>query len=330
MRTLSIIQPGLSSTVQDLGRPGHSAMGIAPAGAADRLSLRIGNRLLGNAESAAAIEMTLTGEIIEVEAGAVVCLAGAAAPDARIEREGTARRLDAWTPTPVRAGSIIRIGPLRGGARALLCFDGGIDTPAVLGSRSAHTPSGIGGGPLSAGTELALGDPVRGLQLAPLESRLRAQVREMLDRTTLRITPGAQHDRFAPGAIEGITASGFTVGDRSDRMGLRLLGSPVEPPAGSIRSEGVVTGCIQIPPGGEPIALLVDRPATGGYPVIACVIRADLPALGQRRPRDTIRFEWADRPAAIQAASEQERLVRSVPLPRPSPRASEQQHQQQQ
>jgi len=319
--TLRIDQPGLCSTVQDLGRRGHGASGVGPAGAADPLSLRIGNRLIGNPESAAAIEMTLTGPTLTLQRDALVCLTGAPAFEARLEHDAHSRPLEAWTPTPVRAGSTITIGPLSAGCRAYLCIGGGIATEPVLGSRSVHLPTGIGGAALKHGDELPLGPRSRGIQIAKPAPDLVEQITSHLARRTLRLIPGAHHDRFTATAITAITDSSFTITDRSDRTGIRLVGSPIEAPTGAIRSEGVVTGTIQIPPGGEPIALLTDRPATGGYPVIGCIIGADLPALGQLRPRDRVRFEWTTRDRAHTLLRTQHALIESIPMPHPSPHA---------
>ncbi len=321
--TLRIDQPGLCSSVQDLGRRGHSASGVGPAGAADPFSLRIGNRLLGNPDSAAAIEMTLTGPTLTLQRDALICLTGALAPDARIDFDSRSHPLESWSPTPVRAGSTITIGPLSAGCRAYLCIGGGIATQPVLGSRSAHLPTGIGGAALRAGDTLHLGDHPQGLQIAKPASDLIEQILRTLARPVLRLLPGAHHDRFDDSARYDLTDSRFTVSDRSDRTGVRFTGASIAAPAESMRSEGVVTGAIQIPPDGKPIALLTDRPATGGYPVIACIIGADLPSLGQLRPRDRVRFEWTDQAAALEALREQEALIASVLTPQPAAHAGQ-------
>lgn len=319
--TLRIDQPGLCSSVQDLGRRGHSASGVGPAGAADPFSLRIGNRLLGNPESAAAIEITLTGPTLTLQRDALICLTGAAAPEARIDLDGRSRPLEAWTPTTVRAGSTITIGPITAGCRAYLCIGGGIATQPVLGSRSAHLPSGIGGAALRPGDTLPLGDHPQGLQIAKPASELIEQILRTLARPVLRLLPGTHHDRFDDEARRNLTDSEFIVDDRSDRTGVRFTGASINAPAESMRSEGIVTGAIQIPPRGTPIALLTDRPATGGYPVIACIIGADLPSLGQLRPRDRVSFEWTDRDTALATMRKQETLIASVLTPQPAAHA---------
>lgn len=318
MRRIRIVEPGLLSTVQDLGRFGHSASGVGPAGAADPLSLRTGNRLLGNDENAGAIEMTLRGPTITFEVDAVVCLAGASAPHAKLSHGATERPLPMWTPTPVRAGSTLAVGPITGGSRAYLCLDGGIASEPVLGSRATHVPSAVGPAVLQTNTTLALGEPVRGVLLAPLDASRRRDIEQSLTRRTLRITPGAQHDRFADASRETLASAEYTVSDHADRAGIRLSGPAIETPSASMRSEAVLTGAIQITPDGRPLVLFVDRPTTGGYPVLATVIHADLPALGQVRARETIRFEWVTRDEARAASSALGKLIASVPMPRPT------------
>lgn len=318
MRRIRIVEPGLLSTVQDRGRFGHSASGVGPAGAADPLSLRTGNRLLGNDENAAAIEMTLRGATIAFEDDAVVCLAGANAPEAKLSNGTTDRPLPMWTPAPVRAGSILAIGPISGGARAYFCVDGGIASEPVLGSRATHVPSAVGPPMLRKDTVLPLGEPVRGVLLAPLDASLRGVIERALTRRTLRITPGAQHDRFPDASREALVASEYTVSDHADRAGIRLSGPAIDTPGASMRSEAVLTGAIQITPDGLPLILFVDRPTTGGYPVLATVIHADLPALGQLRAREAVRFEWVTRDEARDASEELEQLIAFVPIPRPT------------
>ena len=321
MRRIRVIEPGLLSTVQDLGRFGHSASGVGPAGAADALSLRIGNRLLGNDENAGAIEMTLRGATLSFEEDAVVCLAGVRATSAVVISGDTERPLDSWAPTPIPSASTIDIGPISGGARAYLCVDGGIAVEPVLGSRATHVPSAVGPPVLKEGARLRLGEPVRGVQLAPLGQSLRSELDSMLQRRALRITPGSQHEAFAAEAREAIVSGEYTVGTRSDRAGIRLEGLPISAPGGSMRSEAVLTGSIQITPDGLPLVLFVDRPTTGGYPVLATVIGADLPRLGQLCARDSVRFAWVSREEAREAAGVMERLIESVPKPQPAGRS---------
>lgn len=212
----------------------------------------------------------------------------------------------------------MEVGRIEGGCRVLLCVDGGIVTGEVLGSRSAHLATDIGGSALRAGEELAMGRPLRGVQVGGLSADLLQRITSRLSRRLLRQVPGAQHERFEDDARRMMVEREFTISDRSDRTGVRLDGAVIEAPGGSMRSEGVVTGAVQVPPDGKPIALLTDRPATGGYPVIGCIIGADLAALGQLRPRERVRFEWVERAWAVEDLRELEAMIASVPMPRPS------------
>jgi biotin-dependent carboxylase-like uncharacterized protein len=262
---IEVVAPGLFTTVQDLGRYGYGPLGVSPAGAADTLALRIGNRLVGNADGAAALEMTLLGGTFRFLEPAVYALTGSdfGAP--------------LWEAREVEAGFELKLGPTRSGARCYLCVRGGIEAPVFLGSASTHTPSGIGR-PLRQGDLLgrAGGTEVpRGLKPAPPRYR-----------KLLRVTPGPQTDWFRGALGE------YTVTEEANRMGLRLAGDSLPAPEGSMTTEGVSVGAIQVPPGGQPIISFVDQQTTGGYPVIANVIAADLPSVGQLRPRDRISFEY--------------------------------------
>jgi biotin-dependent carboxylase-like uncharacterized protein len=308
--TLRILHPGMLSTVQDLGRPGLAALGISPCGAADHASLRIGNRLVGNPDRAAALEMTLLGAEVRAEAPMLIALAGSA-PSAAIDSPNGPRTLAPCTSTPLDAGEVLRIGPLAPGARAYLCIAGGIATPIVLGSRSTHPASGIGGldgRPIRRGDGLPIGQPpsapssttsstpAAGRTLPPIA---REALQTHLSRRALRITRGPHADLFPAGAWDSFLGAVFTVSEQSDRTGLRLAGPPIPSPfEGRMTTEPMPPGAIQITEAGMPILLGPDRPTTGGYPVIACIASVDLPALGQLRPRDRLRFQ----PVAVDEA----------------------------
>lgn len=313
MGALRVIETGPMTSVQDLGRPGFAASGVARGGAADTMSLRIGNRLLANREDDAALELTLLGGVFLFEQPALVCLAGAPAPGARLETGD--RPLEPWRPAPVGAGERVRIGRLSGGARSYLCVAGGVRTEPVLGSRSTNLAGGLGNPAraLRPGDRLQTGDPAPGLTVTSLAGAPRAEAERRLARRTLRIVPGAHHPLFEDTALQSLTRTVFRVHPHSDRVGLRLDAPPLPTPCkGRLVSEGMIPGSIQVPPAGGPIVLAADAPTTGGYPVIACVIAADLPALGQCAPRDEIRFEWIDRDGAIGRLRELEAFIAST------------------
>ncbi len=313
MKWIEVRSPGLLTTVQDLGREGFGPMGVSASGATDPVALRIGNRLVGNAEGAAALEMTLMGGTLTFPDGAVVALAGsdfgASLDDARIEM---------WSSFEVRPGQTLRLGATRGGARCYVCVRGGIDVKLFLESASTHLLSGLGG---FEGRALRKGDI---LEIAPAAESFRTfRKRQVLHRAleklsprkVLRVTPGPQSDWFSPEAQESFYAASYLVAEESNRMGLRLDGPAIPTPfGGEMTSEGVSLGAVQITASGLPIILFVEQQTTGGYPKIANVISADLSSLGQLRPRDEIRFKRVDLDTALASLAEQQKLLNSREL----------------
>ena len=292
MKTIAVQTPGLLTTVQDLGREGFGPMGVSPSGAADSIALRIGNWLVGNLKTAAALEMTLLGGTFLFPEGGVVALTGSQF-DASIP---------AWTSVEVKSGESIRVGPTRTGARCYLCIQGGILVKPFLGSASTHILSGLGGfegRALKKGDVLKAGETSRGFE--------RRTMPAPVYRKSLRVTAGPQSNWFPESALyQGC----YRVTEEANRMGLRLEGPPI--PASSsakMTTEGVSLGAIQVPPGGQPIILFVEQQTTGGYPKIANVISADLPSVGQLRPRDEIQFELVGLETARALFIEQEKML---------------------
>jgi biotin-dependent carboxylase-like uncharacterized protein len=309
---IEVTSSGLLTTVQDRGRPGHARHGVSACGAADDVALRLGNRLVGNPDGAAALEQTLTGGTYRFDAPVRLALAGA---DMDAACDGAP--LPPWTARAAGAGSILSCRAARRGARSYLCVAGGIAVPPVLGSRSTHLRSGLGGlegRALRRGDRLPLGDTPPGAAAPP--ARLSDAALRRLDAPgPIRVTRGVQSGRFAPGALERLLGEGLSVSATSDRMGLRLAGVRLDPPdEGRMPSEGVPLGAIQVPPGGEPLLLFVDHQTTGGYPVLAAVIRADLWRIGQLRPGERIRFALVALEEARHLAREQEAWLRSPDL----------------
>ena len=299
--TIEVLRPGLLTTVQDLGRWGQQAIGVSVAGPMDTFSHRLANCLVGNAESAATLEITLIGPELEFDAPAIVAVCGAdfdITVNGQLLSEGTSLYM---------TGGRIQFGRRRAGARAYLAVRGGIQTLPVLGSRATHVVSGMGGlhgRPLTAGDRLpfvpqAADRPLRRAAGLTLPSCSRAR---------LRVLPGAQADWFEPAALSTLTTVSFRVSPRSNRMGYRLEGPPLarrrhEEPI----SEPLAFGAVQVPAAGEPILLMADRQTAGGYPKIASVISADLPLAGQLGPGDFIEFEWCSRQDAATALIARER-----------------------
>jgi antagonist of KipI len=318
---LTVIRPGLFTTIQDGGRWGYQDRGVPVSGPMDRQAHRLANALVGNAPQAATLEATLLGPELRFDQPARIAVTGADLEAAIDDRPAA---ID--TPHRVESGDILRFGARRSGTRAYIAIDGGIDVPPVLGSRSTHVISGLGGidgRALRAGDRLALGSshsqgsesnhPWR----KPLRFALQVIGGQVAGTGTshgarLRAMPGPQDYYFEESAFDWLARTRFTVSPQSDRMGYRLVPGSRIPnpesriPSGSMISDAAFTGGIQIPPSGEPILLMADHQTTGGYPQIATVITADLPLAGQLAPGDWIEFAWCTRLDAITALKEQE------------------------
>jgi antagonist of KipI len=308
--TIQVQTPGLQTTVQDLGRNGFGPVGVSPSGAADPISLRIGNRLVGNVEGAAGLEMMLLGGTFVFPQGAILALAGsdfgAMLDDVRI---------DVGTPVEVRPGQTVRLGPTSSGARCYLCVQGGIAVKPFLGSASTHILSGLGG---FEGRALRKGDVLR-TGAASKDFRRRTIAPRALEhlsrRKVLRVTPGPQVDWFSESSLRSFYTGIYRVGEQSNRMGLRLEGAAVaQLGSGEMITEGVSLGAVQVPAGGAPIILFVEQQTTGGYPKIGNVIAADIHRVGQLRPRDEIRFELVTFDEARSLLVEQENMLASPEL----------------
>ena len=293
MNHIRVISPGLLTTVQDLGRPGYAHLGISASGAADALSLRAGNLLVGNPESAAALEMTLAGGAFEFESATVVALTGA-------DFDST---IPMWRAVEVQPGEQVRVGHARSGARCYLCVHGAIDVPPVLGSMSTHLLTGLGG---LEGRALKRGD------VLAWGRRFRLPTAGPLPTAGSLPTAGKVIHVTAPADAAALCRETWRVREDSDRMGLRLRGPALERHTGHMLTEGVPLGTVQVPPDGQPIVLFVEHQTTGGYPKIANVISADFHAVGQLRPRDEVRFEQISIDAAIALLDAQEAWLHSL------------------
>jgi antagonist of KipI len=307
VKAIEVLLPGLFTTVQDLGREGFGPMGVSPSGAADPISLRLGNRLVGNDQRAAALEMTLHGGTFRFPEGAIVALTGS---DFNSDLDGN--HVSAWTSIEARPSQTLRVGPTPSGARCYLCVQGGIEVGRFLGSASTHVLTGLGGvdgRPIRKGDVLKITPATETFRHRTIDPRI---VERLAHRKILRVTVGPQSDWFPESSQRLFYSSTYRVAEDSNRMGLRLEGSPVPARAGrQMITEGVSLGAIQIPAAGQPIILFVDQQTTGGYPKIANVISADLHRIGQLRPRDEIRFEQVELEAARSLLTEQEEVLRS-------------------
>ena len=307
MSVIHVQAPGLLTTVQDLGREGFGPLGVSPSGAADSISLRLGNRLVENPEGAAGLEMTFLGGTFLFPEGAVLALVGAdfgSTLDGAIVNSGTA-----FEALP---GQTLRVGSASSGARCYLCVQGGIAVKPLLGSASTHLLSGLGGfegRPLRKADVVHIGSATKSFRKRKLARRLQTYLSACL---VLRVTAGPQSDWFTESSLRSFYASTYRVGEQSNRMGLRLEGTPVTQSSGrEMITEGVSLGAVQVPHGGMPIILFVEQQTTGGYPKICNVISADLHCVGQLRPRDEIRLEQVTLENARSLLIEQEKLLAS-------------------
>jgi antagonist of KipI len=293
---------GLLTTVQDRGRWGYQAMGVPVAGPMDMYSHRLANAMVGNAADAATLEVTLAGPELEFEDERDVAVTGA-------EFEQVSRQV-----FRVHAGKRVTFGARVRGARAYVAISGGIETPIVLGSRSTHLPSamgGVDGRALKTGDELRLG--ARSATTAFVASAFRRTLTPTLTSETpaiVRVLPGPQRDRFTANALDALQSSPYRIGTDSNRMGYRLTGPRLEHTRGAdIISDATPIGSLQVPASGQPILLMADRQTTGGYAKIATVISADIGVAGQLLPGDEIRFAVCTRAEALTALIAQEQTL---------------------
>lgn len=279
---LEVMEPGLLATVQDLGRPGLAGIGVGASGAADRTSFRLANRLVGNPEDAAAVEVTFGGFAARARRDLVVAVTGAPCPVTVGDRQGAVNSV-----LFVRAGECLRLGRPERGLRSYVAVRGGLAVERVLGSASTDVLSGVGPPPLRTGHVLPVGIP-----RLPLPDIGFAPVPPLPeDELVLRVVPGPRTDWFADDALTTLFGESYEVSSRSNRIGIRLEGPALcRTRADELPSEGMVPGALQVPPSGRPTLFLADHPVTGGYPVIAVVVSADLRWAAQARPGTRLRF----------------------------------------
>jgi biotin-dependent carboxylase-like uncharacterized protein len=274
---------------------GVAGLGVPRAGGADPWGLRAANRLVGNRDDAAVIEMTARGPRLRFTGPVHVAVVG----EVEVTLDGGPVEVD--TVVPVAPGQVLSAGTMVKDLRGYLAVSGGFATAPVLGSRSTDVLTGLGPGALRAGDVLGIGPPGRP------RGRL---VRGAPDHgpRLLRVVPGPDGlERTSAGAR--LAESTWEVGASSDRVGVRLVGGhPLSPPA-AIASRGMVTGAVQVPPDGGPVVFLCDHATVGGYPVVATVVGADLGVLGRCRPGDAVRFELVDVAEADRARSAAERAL---------------------
>ncbi len=282
---IEVLTPGPLGTIQDLGRPGLAELGVGESGAADRPSLRLANRLVGNADGAAAIELTFGGLVVRFTRATVIAVTGAPCP-LRLNRKA----VDMYAPICVVAGDELRVGIPARGLRTYLAVRGGIDVPSVLGAKATDVISGLGPKPLAAGQELPIGRQAVGQPVADL-----APQPPYSEQPTLRVLPGPRDDWFTSDALATLCSEPYEVTMDSNRIGIRLRGPVLRRHiAAELPSEAMVRGALQVPPNGQPVLFLADHPVTGGYPVIGVVTEDSLHLAAQARPGQRLGFQLVD------------------------------------
>ena len=294
--TLEILHTGPLALVEDLGRAGLGHLGVSRSGAADRRSHKLANRLLANPDDRATIEVAFGGLSVRVHGGDVDIAVTGADTDPNVNGVSFGTN----SIQHVRDGQVFSLGRPRSGLRSYLAVRGGIDVTPVLGSRSYDVMGEIGPAPLRGGDVLQIGQ--RTGHYPEIDQAPVATIPD--DVVELRVSPGPRDDWFVDPDI--MVRTNWLVSNRSDRVGMRLVGMPLEYrwPDRQLPAEGVDRGAIQILPNGFPIILGPDHPVTGAYPVVGVVVNEDIDTLAQVRPGQTVRMHWSrprQRPAARSA-----------------------------
>lgn len=316
---VKVIKPGLSTTVQDLGRPGYYHIGIPLSGGMDRLALKAANWLAGNKEGAAVLEAVFMGPELQFTEDATVAVTGAELPP-KVDGEPRAT----WTSFKVKKGQTLSFDFLKKGARAYIAVSGGIDVPVVLGSRSTYTLGALGGfkgRKLEAGDKLPVGKGRGAKEGRTVPEKLR---RAPGSPAELRMIPGLYWHRITETAGKQFLEDTWKVAPEADRIGYRFKGGkplefvPREPPfgAGSDPSN-IVDACypygsIQIPSGTEPIVLHRDAVSGGGYFMVGAVISADMDLIGQLQPHMPAKFVAVTMAQALKARKDRSKLIEKI------------------
>ena len=316
--SFTVIKPGALTTVQDLGRTGYQHLGVPVSGAMDGFAHRLANTLVGNPETHATLEMTLIGPVLRADADVTVCVTGA-----EVEVSANDQALPLWRAQRLAKGTVLRFGTMRRGCRAYLAVAGGFDVPLVMGSRSTLIKNLLGGQQgraLIVDDVLAVGTLPEGAGDGMTDGRERASrqvsphaLDAIYEERPLRLIMSRYFDEFPPAARELLWRSEFRVGLHSDRMGYRLEGPAIMPPADfSRRSEGVAFGTIQVTPTGQLIVLMADRQTVGGYPTLGTIAGSDHALLAQRAPGARLRFVPCQAEESRQALERMESFLSRV------------------
>lgn len=310
MKAFRVLRPGVFSTIQDLGRPGYQKYGVSVSGAMDKFALRVANLLVGNREGEACLEMTLLGPQLELLADLRVAITGGSF-DPRVNREP----VPMWQPLSLKKGDVLSFSPRppESGFRAYLAVAGAIEIAPVMGSRSTHILSKLGG----LGRELARGDLLHmgpNPQKAPSRGLEPDQIPIYPHSWVIRVLPGPQDDHFTPAGLETFFSGEYQITSEANRMGYRLEGPKIEHSHGGpdIVSDATPPGSIQVPGDGTPIVLMADGQTTGGYAKIAVAASPELDRLAQASVGDRLSFERIDIDQAYKMIEQTENRLREI------------------
>lgn len=313
MEYVSVIKPGLLTTVQDLGRPMYRTSGVSASGAMDPLSLRLANILVGNEESKAALEVTLVGPHLQFRSDGVIAITGG-----NFSPKLNGRTITMWKALKVNKGDELRFGNYIDGCRAYIAFSGGIQTPKVMGSQSTFirgSYGGIEGRALKTGDRLPVGisyrkmDDIVGRRIRPED------IPDFVTARPIQLILGPHEQEFTDESLVSFLNQPYSVSNESDRMGYRLQGpvlKHVNKP--DIISDFITVGTIQVPGSGQPIIHMADCGTSGGYTKIGVIITTDLSYVAQRKPGDTIMFQPVEIKEAQLQLRKQERLIADLRL----------------
>ncbi|AOW95069.1 allophanate hydrolase [Rhodococcus sp. WMMA185] len=283
MAWLEIVRTGPLTTVQDRGRPGYASIGVGESGAADRFAHDCANRLVGNHSDAATLEVTLGGLAVRASGAVSIAVTGARTP-VTVNSEPCSD----YTMLHLKSGDLLELAYASEGLRSYISVRGGFDVPAVMGSRSTDTLSWIGPDPVAEGDRLPVGTEAGDWPADEFVPPPATPENPLM----MQASPGPRDDWFTPASVAALFRETWTVSSDTNRVGARLHGpGPLHHSiTDELPSEAMVAGALQVPPDGRPILFLADHPVTGGYPVIAVVAEADLPAAAQLRPGHRVRF----------------------------------------
>lgn len=307
--SITVLNPGLLTTVQDLGRIGYQQFGVSVSGAMDPRSTAIANLLVGNPDGEAVLECTMMGPHLQFNKDNCIAITGG---DLGATLDG--QPVETYRAVKVAAGQVLKFTMPKKGCRAFIAFAGGLDIPEVMGSRSTYMKAKIGG---LNGRKLEKGDEI-GFRAPKTELKnmnFRSMASEFVPRPeyTIRVVLGPQDDYFTEAGIQTFLSQVYTVTPEFDRMGCRLEGEVIaHKDGGDIISDGIAFGAIQVPSAGKPIIMLGDRQTTGGYTKIANVISVDFRILAQLKAGDKVRFEKVSIKAAQDALLTQRAALQTI------------------